>query len=321
MLLAEANQRPEHAAAYLGRGDEAHMAFHFPLMPRMFMAAAAESRWPIEDVLSRTPPIPPACQWALFLRNHDELSLEMVTEDERERLYRAYAGDPRGRLNLGIRRRLAPLLGNDRRLIELMTGLLFSLPGTPVLYYGDEIGMGDDLSLPDRSGIRTPMQWGSGPGAGFSPAPLDRLYLPVILDHGYGPRDVNVRSQRGDRRSLWHSMRRLIALRRRFPVLGRGTLRLVETGNSRVLGFFREQGGERLLVLANLAGARQEAAVDLAPHRGGRVREVLGSANLTLPPSGPVHLSLAPHGLMWLSPDTHGPRSEARDPRVLETAR
>ncbi len=224
MLLAEANQWPEDAVAYFGDGDECHMAFHFPLMPRLFMALRMEDRFPIVDILEQTPPIPENCQWAMFLRNHDELTLEMVTDEERDYMYRVYAHDPQARINLGIRRRLAPLLGNDRRTIELMNGLLFSLPGTPVLYYGDEIGMGDNIYLGDRNGVRTPMQWSADRNAGFSRANPQQLYLPVIIDPEYHYEAVNVEAQQNNPHSLLWWMKRLIALRKRHPAFGRGTL-------------------------------------------------------------------------------------------------
>ena len=217
MLLAEANQWPEDAVAYFGDGDECHMCFHFPLMPRMFMALRMEDRFPIIDILEQTPAIPDSAQWALFLRNHDELTLEMVTDEERDYMYRVYAHDPQMRINLGIRRRLAPLLGNNRRRIELMNGLLFSLPGTPVLYYGDEIGMGDNVYLGDRNGVRTPMQWSGDRNAGFSQANPQRLFLPVITDPEYHYEALNVEAQQNNPTSLLWWMKRLIALRKQLP--------------------------------------------------------------------------------------------------------
>jgi maltose alpha-D-glucosyltransferase / alpha-amylase len=300
MLLAEANQRPEDAAAYFGRGDQVHMAFHFPLMPRMFMAVAAEDRGPIVEALAHTPPIPEPCQWALFLRNHDELSLEMVSAGERREMYGAYAADPAARINMGIRRRLAPLMGNRRPLIELMNGLLFSLAGTPVLYYGDEIGMGDDPTLPDRHGIRTPMQWTSGSNAGFSTAPGNRLCLPLVTHGPYGPPSVNVEAQRRDPGSLWHWMRRLIALRKRMVAFSRGSLEVVEANNPRVLAFLREHGEQRVLVVANLSGSRQEASLELSRFHDAVPRPLLGRT--TLPPVDgiPYRLALGPHSFAWL---------------------
>ena len=222
MLLAEANQWPEDAAAYFGDGDECHMNFHFPIMPRMFMAIHMEDRFPILDILAQTPQIPANCQWALFLRNHDELTLEMVTDEERDYMYRAYAHDSEMRINLGIRRRLAPLVGNDRRKMELLNGLLFSLPGTPVLYYGDEIGMGDNVFLGDRNGVRTPMQWSADRNAGFSRANPQRLILPIIIDPEYHYEAINVEAQQNNPNSLLWWTKRLIALRKQFQAFGRG---------------------------------------------------------------------------------------------------
>ena len=247
MLLAEANQWPEDAVAYFGDGDECHMAFHFPLMPRMFMAIRMEDRFPIIDILNQTPPIPDSAQWALFLRNHDELTLEMVTDEERDYMYRVYAHDPEARINLGIRRRLAPLLGNHRRRIELMNGLLLSLPGTPVLYYGDEIGMGDNIYLGDRNGVRTPMQWSGDRNAGFSRANPQRLYLPVIVDPEYHYETVHVEAQQNNPHSLLWWMKRLIALRKRFKAFGRGSLEFLYPDNRKILAFvrrYREEGLE-----------------------------------------------------------------------------
>src|SRR5262245_52226610 len=244
MLLSEANQWPEDAVAYFGAGDETHMAFHFPLMPRMFMALHMEDRFPIIDILTQTPSIPERCQWALFLRNHDELTLEMVTDEERDYMYRVYAHDPLARINLGIRRRLAPLLGSDRRRIELMMGLLLSLPGTPVLYYGDEIGMGDNIFLGDRNGVRTPMQWSADRNAGFSRANPQRLYLPVVIDPDYSYEAVNVQSQLDNPHSLLWWTRRIIAQRQRFRAFGRGTLEFLYPANRKVLAFVRRYEGE-----------------------------------------------------------------------------
>jgi maltose alpha-D-glucosyltransferase / alpha-amylase len=319
MLLAEANQRSEEAAAYFGEGDQVHMAFHFPLMPRMFLAAATEDPAPVVDILTRTPPIREPCQWALFLRNHDELSLEMVSEEERGLLYRAYAEDRRARLNEGIRRRLAPLLGNRRAVIELMNGVLFSLPGTPVIYYGDEIGMGDDLDLPDRRGIRTPMQWGPGENAGFSTCVPGLLSPPVILDHGYGPGDVNVEAQRADRRSLWHWMQQLISVRRGRPVFARGSLTILDPGNRYVLAFLRELGEERVLVVANLSARPQSVQVPDALSEGAEVRPLAGEAGIEA--GGRTgRISLEPHAFSWLSLEREPlTGARVRDP-ALETA-
>jgi maltose alpha-D-glucosyltransferase / alpha-amylase len=244
MLLAEANQWPEHAAAYFGDGDECHMAFHFPLMPRLFMGIRREERFPIVDVLAQTPPIPETCQWALFLRNHDELTLEMVTEEERLFMYRVYTEDPEARINLGIRRRLAPLLGRDRRKIELMNALLLSLPGTPVIYYGDEIGMGDNIFLGDRNGIRTPMQWSGDRNGGFSTADPQRLYLPLIVDYEHHYQTVHVEAQQRNRHSLLSWMKRLIALRKRYRAFGRGTLEFRHPANRSAIRRFIHERSE-----------------------------------------------------------------------------
>src|SRR6185436_4774067 len=253
MLLAEANQWPEDAVAYFGDGDESHMNFHFPLMPRMFMALQMEDRFPIIDILDQTPPIPDNCQWAMFLRNHDELTLEMVTDEERDYMYRVYAHDTTARINLGIRRRLAPLLQNHRRKIELMSSLLLSLPGTPVLYYGDEIGMGDNFYLGDRHGVRTPMQWSGDRNAGFSRTNPQRLFLPVIIDPEYHYEAVNVEAQEENPQSLLWWTKRLISLRNHHKVFGRGTVEFLRPDNPKVLAFVREHDGDVVLVVANLS--------------------------------------------------------------------
>ncbi len=253
MLLAEANQWPEDAAAYFGEGDECHMAFHFPIMPRLFIALRQEDRFPIVDVLEQTPPIPDSCQWATFLRNHDELTLEMVTDEERDYMYRVYAEDQQMRINLGIRRRLAPLLNNHRRKIELMTSLLFSLPGTPVLYYGDEIGMGNNVYLGDRNGVRTPMQWNPDRNAGFSRANSQQLYLPVIIDPEYHYESINVETQLQNPSSLLCWMKRFIALRKRYKAFGRGTTEFLHPDNRKVMAFVRRYQDECLLIVANLS--------------------------------------------------------------------
>ena len=253
MLLAEANQWPEDTKEYFGQGDECHMAFHFPLMPRMYMAMAREDRFPITDIMRQTPQIPDNCQWAIFLRNHDELTLEMVTDSERDYLWETYAADRRARINLGIRRRLAPLLERDRRRIELMNCLLLSMPGTPVIYYGDEIGMGDNIHLGDRNGVRTPMHWTPDRNGGFSRADPAALVLPTLMDPLYGYETVNVESQLRDRHSLLHWMRRTLAVRRRHPAFGRGTLRFLYPKNRKVLAFLREHEDETLLCVANVS--------------------------------------------------------------------
>ncbi len=301
MLLAEANQWPEDAAAYFGDGNRCHMAFHFPLMPRMFMAIRMEDRFPIVDIMNQTPSIPPGCQWAIFLRNHDELTLEMVTDEERDYMYRVYAGDPQARINLGIRRRLAPLLGNDRRVIEMMNGLLFSLPGTPVIYYGDEIGMGDNMYLGDRNGVRTPMQWSADRNAGFSTANPQQLYLPVIIDPEYHAAAINVEAQQNNPNSLLWWMKRIIALRKRYRAFGRGTLEFLYPENRKVLAFLREYQDERILVVVNLSRHSQYVELDLSRFRGHVPVELFGRTEF--PPVGewPYLLTLSPHSFYWFS--------------------
>ena len=310
MLLGEANQWPELSVAYFGEGDECHMAFHFPLMPRMFMALRMEDRYPIIDILAQTPDLPETAQWALFLRNHDELTLEMVTDEERDFMYRVYAADPQARINLGIRRRLAPLLGNDRRRLELMNGLLFSLPGTPVIYYGDEIGMGDNVYLGDRNGVRTPMQWSPDRNAGFSSADRQRLYLPVITDAEYHYEAVNVAAQQSNPQSLLWWMKRLIALRKRHPAFGRGRLRFLSPANRRILAYLREDDEETLLVVANLSRYAQWTELDLAEFAGLVPLELFGAVEFPRVESGPYRLSLAPHSFLWFR--------LARDPAAAE---
>jgi maltose alpha-D-glucosyltransferase / alpha-amylase len=301
MLLAEANQWPEDAAAYFGagRGDECHTAFHFPLMPRLFMAVHMGNRFPVVDMLNQTPKPPEDCQWLIFLRNHDELTLEMVSDEERDYMYRVYARDARMRLNMGIRRRLAPLLRNDRRIIELMNGLLFSLPGTPVVYYGDEIGMGDNIYLGDRNGVRTPMQWSPDRNAGFSRGNPQRLYFPVIIDPEYHYESVNVESQLANPQSLlWH-MRRLIALRRQARSLGRGDLTLLGAPNNRVLAYVRRYSGEQILVVANLSHLVQAVDLDLREYRGLIPIEMFGHTSFPAIGDGPYRFSLGPYAFFW----------------------
>ena len=301
MLLAEANQWPEDAVAYFGQGDECHMSFHFPLMPRLFMALHQEDRFPIHDIMGQTPAIPENCQWCLFLRNHDELTLEMVTDEERDYMYRAYAQDRTARINLGIRRRLAPLLRNDRRRIELMYCLLFSLPGTPVIYYGDEIGMGDNIYLGDRNGVRTPMQWSADRNAGFSRANPQRLYLPVIIDPEYHYETVNVEAQQSNPSSLLWWVKRLITLRKRFRAFGRGTFDLLRPDNPKVLAFVRKFEGERILVVANLSRFVQYVQLDLKEYAGIVPEEVLGRTPFPPITDQPYLLTLGPHGFIWFS--------------------
>ncbi len=299
VFLAEANQWPEDAAAYFGDGDECHMNFHFPLMPRLYMAVAMEDRFPIIDILQQTPDIPDNTQWALFLRNHDELTLEMVTDEERDYMRRTYASDPRMRINLGIRRRLAPLLDNDRRLIELLNALLFTMPGTPVLYYGDEIGMGDNVWLGDRDGVRTPMQWNGDRNAGFSAANPQSLFLPCIIDPEYHYETVNVEAAQANPRSLWHWMKRSIGLRRQHDVFGRGDITFLTVDNPKVLAFIRSHDDTDVLVVANLSRYAQACELDLSDHAGAIPVEMFGAT--PFPPIGdlPYFLTPGPYGYYW----------------------
>ncbi|MDF5715817.1 MAG: maltose alpha-D-glucosyltransferase [Rhizonema sp. NSF051] len=301
MLLAEANQWPEDAAEYYGDGDECHMNFHFPLMPRLFMALRMEDNFPIVDILEQTPIIPDNCQWAVFLRNHDELTLEMVTDEDRDYMYRVYAQDPVMKINLGIRRRLAPLLGNDRRQIELLNSLLLSLPGTPVLYYGDEIGMGDNVYVGDRNGVRTPMQWSSDRNAGFSRVNPQKLYLPVIVDSEYHYEAVNVEAQRANPNSLWYAMKRLIATRKRFQALGRGSFELLQLNNRKVLAFTRIYEEENILVVVNFSRFVQTVELDLSAFEGVEPVEIFGQTKFPAIGESPYFLSLSPYGFYWLT--------------------
>lgn len=299
MLLAEANQWPEDAAAYFGGGSECHMAFHFPLMPRMFMAVEMEDRFPIIDILDQTPSIPASCQWALFLRNHDELTLEMVTDEERDYMYRVYAQDPRAKINLGIRRRLAPLLGNNRRKIELMFLLLFSLPGTPVIYYGDEIGMGDNYHLGDRNGVRTPMQWSPDTNAGFSLANPQELFLPVVIDPQYNYEAVNVSNQERDPSSILWWIKQTIALRKRLKAFGNGDLKVLLTANSKVMAFIRSYQDEIVLVVANISRYPQQADIDLNEYDGFTPEEVMSRNRFQTIGKNPYSIILGPYGYYW----------------------
>ncbi|OGO24493.1 MAG: maltose alpha-D-glucosyltransferase [Chloroflexi bacterium RBG_16_50_9] len=301
MLLAEANQWPEDAVPYFGSGDEFHMAFHFPVMPRLFMAISMEDRFPLIDIVRQTPPIPDNCQWAIFLRNHDELTLEMVTDEERDYMYRIFAGDPAARLNLGIRRRLAPLLNNDRKRIELINALLFSLPGTPVLYYGDEIGMGDNFYLGDRNGMRTPMQWSPDRNAGFSRANPQRLYLPPITDPGYHFEAINVETQQASIDSLLWWMKRMIALRKQYQAFGRGRLEFLQPQNRKVLAFLRRYQEETILVVANLSHLAQETQLDIPEFTGRRLIDLFGPVEFTPVRDGKYHFTLSPYAFFWFS--------------------
>jgi len=323
MLLAEANQWPEDVQHYFGNGDECHMAFHFPLMPRMYMAVAQEDRFPITDILRQTPDIPPACQWAIFLRNHDELTLEMVTDKERDYLWQFYASDKRARINLGIRKRLAPLLERDRRRIELLNSLLLSMPGTPVIYYGDEIGMGNNVFLGDRDGVRTPMQWSLDRNAGFSRADPASLVLPPLMDPLYGFQSVNVEAQAQDPHSMLNWMRRMLGIRKRQQAFGRGTLKLLYPSNRRILAYLREFAGadgraQTVLCVANVSRAAQAVELDLALHAGRVPVEMVGGS--AFPPIGqlPYLLTLPPFGFYWFlladrsqMPEWHTPAPEA----------
>jgi maltose alpha-D-glucosyltransferase/alpha-amylase len=317
MLLAEANQWPEDTKEYFGQGDECHMAFHFPLMPRMYMALAREDRFPITDIMRQTPQIPDNCQWAIFLRNHDELTLEMVTDSERDYLWQTYATDRRARLNLGIRRRLAPLLERDRRRIELMNSLLFSMPGAPVIYYGDELGMGDNIRLGDRDGVRTPMQWSPDRNGGFSRADPAALALPVIMDALYGYETINAEAQTRDAHSLLHWMRRMLAIRRQHAAFGRGGLRFLYPMNRKVLAYLRELDGEVILCVANVSHTPQAVELDLSEFNGRVPVELTGGS--LFPPIGKLTylLTLAPFGFYWFiltseseSPSWHTPAPE-----------
>ena len=316
MLLAEANQWPEDVLPYFGDGDECHMAFHFPLMPRIYMALAQEDRHPIADIMRQTPEIPETCQWAIFLRNHDELTLEMVTDRERDYLWQFYAAERQARINLGIRRRLAPLLDNDRRKIELLNSLLLSMPGTPVLYYGDEIGMGDNIFLGDRNGVRTPMQWSPDRNGGFSRADPARLFLPPVMDPVYGFEAVNVEAQQRNPSSLLNWMRRLIAMRKAYQAFGRGALTFLYPGNRKVLAYLRQYGSETVLCVANLSRATQPVELDLSAFKGRVPVEMLGGT--AFPPIGelPYFVTLTPYGFHWFLL-----REEAEAPAWLEALR
>jgi maltose alpha-D-glucosyltransferase/alpha-amylase len=317
MLLAEANQWPEDAQEYFGRGDECHMAFHFPLMPRMYMAIAQEDRFPITDILRQTPAIPPACQWAIFLRNHDELTLEMVTSRERDYLWKVYAADPMARINLGIRRRLAPLLEGDRRRIELMTSLLLSMPGTPVLYYGDELGMGDNIQLGDRNGVRTPMQWTPDRNGGFSRADPEKLAVPVLMGPLYGYEVINVEAQQRNPHSLLNWTRRLLTCRARTQAFGRGTLSFLYAGNRKILAYLREWEDVTILCVANLSASAQPVELPMPSRAGDVPIEML--AGTAFPAIGelPYLLTLPPYGFYWFElshvaqpPDWHREKPE-----------
>jgi maltose alpha-D-glucosyltransferase/alpha-amylase len=312
MLLAEANQPPQEVRAYFGDADECHMAFHFPLMPRLFMGVRLEDRQPVTEIMATTPPIADTCQWGLFLRNHDELTLEMVTDEERDYMYLAFSADPRMRVNVGIRRRLAPLLENNRSRIELLTSILFSFPGTPILYYGDEIGMGDNIYLGDRNGVRTPMQWSADRNAGFSRTNPARLYSPVIMDPVYGYESLNVEAQQGNPSSLLNWTKHMIALRKLFQVFGRGTIEFLEPTNRKILAYLRSYGQEQVLCVANLSRFAQPVELDLSALNGVTPVEMRGYVEFPRIGRQPYPLSLAPYGFLWF--ELH------REPAVVAAA-
>jgi maltose alpha-D-glucosyltransferase/alpha-amylase len=316
VLLAEANQWPADVVEYFGEGDECHMAFHFPVMPRMFMAVRREEAAPVYEILRQTPDIPENCQWGLFLRNHDELTLEMVTDEERDYMYSEYAKDPRMKLNLGIRRRLAPLLDMGRDEIELMTAILFSLPGSPVLYYGDEIGMGDNVYLGDRDGVRTPMQWTGDRNGGFSKADFAQLYLPPLMDPVYGYQAVNVEAQLRHSTSLLRWTRRFIALRKEHPVFGLGTYEPIEPSNPRIFAHLRTYEDDVILCVHNLARSAQAVELDLSAYEGRYPVELLGSSRFPRIGELPYLLTLAPRGFFWFQltkPEEEDEEVEADD--------
>jgi maltose alpha-D-glucosyltransferase / alpha-amylase len=311
VLLAEANQWPADVVDYFGKGDECHMAFHFPVMPRIFMAVRRESRYPISEILEKTPAIPDVCQWGIFLRNHDELTLEMVTDEERDYMYAEYAKDPRMKANVGIRRRLAPLLENDRNQIELFTALLLSMPGSPVLYYGDEIGMGDNIWLGDRDGVRTPMQWTPDRNAGFSNCDPGRLYLPVIMDPLYGYQVTNVEAQTRNTASLLHWTRRMIEVRKENPAFSLGSFSELGSSNPSVIAYVREFGDDIVLSVMNLSRFAQPTELDLRQYRGTSPIELLGGVHFPDIGELPYLLTLAGHGFYWF----RLPRGESRGER------
>jgi maltose alpha-D-glucosyltransferase/alpha-amylase len=319
-ILAEANQWPDDVRIYYGDGDECHMAFHFPLMPRMYMALRQEDRLPITDIMAQTPAIPHNCQWGLFLRNHDELTLEMVSDEERDYMYLAYSADPRMRINVGIRRRLAPLVDNNRRRIELLNSLLFSFPGTPIVYYGDEIGMGDNIYLGDRNGVRTPMQWSGDRNAGFSRAVPAKLYSPVVMDPVWGYEAINVEAQQSDPSSLLSWMRNMIALRKLFQVFGRGTLSFLNPANRKILAYIREYQNERVLCVANLSRFAQPVELDLAQYVGLVPVEMLGYVEFPKIKTTAYPLTLGPYGFLWLelqpSPEPIPSIAQAGEPEL-----
>ncbi|MEA3335348.1 MAG: maltose alpha-D-glucosyltransferase [Chloroflexota bacterium] len=300
ILLCEANQWPDDVRPYFGDGDEFHMSFHFPVMPRLYMALRRADRTAIVDIMCRTPAIPDTCQWCTFLRNHDELTLEMVTEQERHYMWHEYAPEPRMRQNLGIRRRLAPLMDNDRRKIELMNSMLFTLPGSPIIYYGDEIGMGDNIWLDDRNGVRTPMQWDDSPNAGFSSAPADQLYEPVIDDASFGYQRVNVAAQRVDPDSLFHAIRRFIAVRKQHKVFGRGDLVFLEPADLAVLAYLRAFEGEVVLAVHNLTDSHRTVTLPSVDFEGAQPVDLLRDEPWPAASATSYEITLPPYGYLWL---------------------
>jgi len=298
ILLCEANQWPADVRPYFGHDDEFHMGFHFPIMPRIFMALKKGTANDMADILRRTPSIPENCQWCIFLRNHDELTLEMVTEEERQWMWEQYAPEPRMKLNLGIRRRLAPLLDNDRRKIELAHSLLFTLPGSPILYYGDEIGMGDNIWLPDRNGVRTPIQWNAESGAGFSEAPVQSLYSPIIDDEVYGPARINVDIQRGDPNSMWNTIRHMIAIRKGHHAFGRGEFEWLDCQNDKIAGFQRTYEGEKILAIHNLSDVEQKVSLKIK-QSAKSLTDLLMQKEFSFDNEG-FDLELTPYQYLWL---------------------
>ncbi len=299
IFLAEANQWPADVRPYFGNGDECHMAFHFPLMPRIFMAIRKEDSTPIVEIMRQTPAIPDNCQWALFLRNHDELTLEMVTQEERDYMHKEYAQDPKAILNLGIRRRLAPLMNNGRRQMELLHSLLFSLPGTPVIYYGDEIGMGDNIHLGDRNGVRTPMQWDGNRNAGFSTVDADKLYAPVIIDPVYGYQAINVEAQRMTQSSFLNWTKRMIRVRKSLKAFGRGTIEFLQHKNPKILAYIRAYEDETILIVNNLSRYVQAVELDLKKYNKWQPLELWGNGKLPNVGELPYFLTLGPHSFYW----------------------
>ncbi|MDK2972221.1 MAG: maltose alpha-D-glucosyltransferase / alpha-amylase [Candidatus Sumerlaeota bacterium] len=299
LLLAEANQWPQDVVEYFGDGDEFHMAFNFPLMPRLFMALRQEDRKPIENIINLLPSIPEACQWAMFLRNHDELTLEMVTDEERDYMYSEYAKDPRMRINLGIRRRLFPLVNKNRRAIELLHSLLLTLPGSPILYYGDEIGMGDNIYLGDRAGVRTPMQWTGDRNADFSTADPSRLFLPLVMDPGYNFQGTNVEEQERSSSSFLNWLKRVLRIRKQHPVFGRGDIQFLHPDNRRVIAYLRRYGNDVVLIVNNLSRYCQYVELDLREYNGWMPVDLFGDGHFPLIGELPYLVTLGPHGLYW----------------------